>query len=390
MITVDNVYKKYLKSRRLALRYGLLDSYYSMFNLDRKKELRAGEFWAVNGVSFELKRGEKLGLIGQNGSGKSTLLRLIAGISNPDSGSVRCKGTIGTILEVTSGFHDSLTGLENIQFRASLAGLTGAQIQKEVDRVIEFSELSDFINSPVSHYSSGMKARLGFAISTIGKPDIVLIDEALAVGDLNFRIKCYDYLNSYFKNSAVVIVSHSLSALSRFCNLGAIMSGGNMISFGDMDSAIDKYQELNAATRTETSALLDKNIQLKVFINDEPVENNNIMESGGRIRFEVSLKDIPAGSGISINMCDSSYNHIIEWNSYKSGVSVDGNQNHFYVCDTGALELKPGYYGFNVHVLSEKTELLVYTKWQFVRVKGKYSGIAPIQPSLGWNVLERV
>ncbi|MEL6502772.1 MAG: ABC transporter ATP-binding protein, partial [Cyanobacteria bacterium J06623_1] len=176
------------------------------------------EFWALSDISFELKKGEALGLVGKNGSGKSTLLRIIAGLIKPDTGTVRVKGRIAPLIALGAGFNPILTGRENIYANMSILGLSKREIDERFAEVVEFAEIGEAINAPVRSYSSGMAARLGFASAIHTEPDIILIDEVLAVGDSKFKTKCYNKLHELRqKRKSFIMVSHSSHAIATVC-----------------------------------------------------------------------------------------------------------------------------------------------------------------------------
>src|SRR3990172_12206671 len=211
LIKVEGVSKKFSKSLKRSMLYGIQDISRSMLGLAPKTdELRPGEFWSVDNVSFEVRRGECLGVIGPNGAGKSTLLKMLNGIISPDKGRIEIKGRVGALIEVTAGFHPMLTGRENIYIAGSIHGLSKKEIDRKFDDIVAFSELGDFIDTPVKHYSSGMNVRLGFAIAAQMRPDVLLIDEVLAVGDIGFSTKCLNAIGEIIENSAVIFVSHSV------------------------------------------------------------------------------------------------------------------------------------------------------------------------------------
>ena len=158
-----------------------------------KPELRPDEFWAVQNVSFELNRGDCLGLIGRNGAGKSTLLKMLNGLLKPDTGRIEMHGRIGALIELGTGFNPILSGRENIYINGSLLGFTKAEIDQKFDAIVDFAEIGEFIDMPVQNYSSGMKVRLGFSVAAQMEPDVLLVDEVLAVGDMNFKLKCIQH-----------------------------------------------------------------------------------------------------------------------------------------------------------------------------------------------------
>ena len=201
-IKAEHVSKKFCKSLRYVMTYGAADITRDFFSIKSKtEELRDGEFWAVNDVSFELKRGETLGIIGPNGSGKSTILKMLNGIYLPDHGRLKIEGRVGALIEVGAGFHPMLTGRENIYVNGTILGLSKREIDKKFDGIVDFADIGDFLDSPVKHYSSGMFVRLGFAVAVHCEPDVLLIDEVLAVGDTEFNLKCYQKIQEIKKNS---------------------------------------------------------------------------------------------------------------------------------------------------------------------------------------------
>lgn len=199
---------------------------------------------AVNNVSFEVKNGETIAIFGKNGAGKSTLLKMIAQVSYPTSGKIKVKGRVGALLELTSGLEADFTGRENIYFKGQLLGFTKKQIKELEEEIIEFSELGDYIDQPFRTYSSGMKARLGFSINISVKPEILIIDEALSVGDEEFRRKCIKKINELVKKDKVTLlyVTHATNTALDFCRRGIVMQRGKIIFDGEIKEAIKIYE----------------------------------------------------------------------------------------------------------------------------------------------------
>ncbi len=181
--------------------YGFRDILRDTAGLHPKSDrLRRKEFWAVDDVSFELRKGETLGIIGPNGAGKTTLLKMLNGIVLPDKGSLRIKGRVGALIQVGAGFHPQLTGRENIYINGAILGMGKREIDKKFDAIVEFADIGDFLDTPVKHYSSGMFVRLGFAVAVHCEPEILLVDEVLAVGDTGFQTKCFNKIGELKKN----------------------------------------------------------------------------------------------------------------------------------------------------------------------------------------------
>jgi lipopolysaccharide transport system ATP-binding protein len=227
LIKVENLSKKYCKDLKKSLWYGVKDVTGEITGRRNSKDvLRDREFWAVRDLNFEVNRGECLGLIGPNGAGKSTLLKMLNGLIKPDAGTIEMRGRVGALIELGAGFNPLLTGIENIYINATVLGLSKKEIDMKIDSIIDFAEIGDFINSPVQYYSSGMKVRLGFAVAAHMEPDILIIDEVLAVGDTGFRIKCYNVITELMKTASVIFVSHSMTQIARMCTNILLMDKG--------------------------------------------------------------------------------------------------------------------------------------------------------------------
>jgi len=252
LIKVENLSKKFCHNFKRSLIYGIKDigkeilriqtSPYCFNNADHKPsssntlcmlptdviKLRPDEFWALNDVSFELNRGECLGLIGGNGAGKSTLLKLLNGLIKPDFGRVLIRGRVGGIIEIESGFLPILTGRENIYISGSIIGLKKKEINRKFDEIVAFSELEEFIDMPVCHYSPGMKVRLGFSVALQLKPDVLIIDEVLAVGDAEFKTKCISAISKILDDTAIIFVSHSMHQVAKLSTRLLVLSHGQI------------------------------------------------------------------------------------------------------------------------------------------------------------------
>jgi len=245
LITVDNVSKKFCRSLKRSLWYGVKDLGAELTGRSNgHRDLRRHEFWALRDVSFELRQGESLGLIGRNGAGKTTLLRLLNGLIKPNQGRITLRGRIGALIQLGAGFNPILTGRENIFTNAAVLGLSKKQVDRIIDEIIDFSGIDEFIDAPVQSYSSGMRVRLGFAVASHLNPDIMLVDEVLAVGDLAFRRKCLTHMTNYIKNGgALVFVSHNMHFVQTLCNRSVFIDRGELEFEGDTTEAVSLYLE---------------------------------------------------------------------------------------------------------------------------------------------------
>jgi lipopolysaccharide transport system ATP-binding protein len=213
--------------------------------------------WALKDVSFEVKRGQVLGIIGQNGAGKSTLLKILSRVAAPTSGEARVKGRIASLLEVGTGFHPELTGRENIYLNGAILGMTKAEIRTKFDEIVAFSEVEQFIDTPVKRYSSGMYVRLAFAVAAHLEPEILIVDEVLAVGDAEFQKKCLGKMQDVAGNGRTVLfVSHNMAAVQNLCSQGLVLTAGGLAFHGPVSEAIDCY--LGPSSETSSGTGTDK------------------------------------------------------------------------------------------------------------------------------------
>ena len=209
---------------------------------ETEEGLRPGEFWANRNISFEVRRGECLGLLGHNGAGKTTLLRMLNGLIKPDTGRIEMRGRVTGLIALGAGFNPLLSGRENIYINGSILGLSQREIKTKLDEIIDFAEIREFIDSPVQSYSSGMQVRLGFSIATAMKPDVLILDEVLAVGDFSFRMKCFKRIAALLENAAVLFVSHQIQQVRRICSHGVYLNRGVPLYVGDIAGTIAAYE----------------------------------------------------------------------------------------------------------------------------------------------------
>ncbi len=304
IIKVDKVSKEFVISHEAAERYTTLRDVmarqakkifsFSKSNSTNKKAITRESFMALKDVSFEVKPGERLAIIGRNGAGKSTLLKVLSRITEPSTGRIEINGRVASLLEVGTGFHPELTGRENIYLNGAILGMSRTEIKRKFDEIVDFSEVEKFLDTPVKRYSSGMYVRLAFAVAAHLEPEILVVDEVLAVGDAQFQKKCLGKMKDVSSNGRTVLfVSHNMAAVKSLCTHGILLNKGQLVFDGPVIDAVNQYQKGQNTTTVfqHTGAITEApgndNIRLLKF-HVEPIEGNVIAISSG-IKFEVTF-----------------------------------------------------------------------------------------------------
>lgn len=345
-IKVSNVQKIY------RLYNSPKDRVKEIFSLTKRKLHK--DFFALDNINFELKKGDTLGVIGKNGSGKSTLLKIIAGILQPTNGNVKLTGKVSALIELGAGFNPEYTGIDNVYFYGMILGFTKEEMQQKLDEIISFADIGEFLYQPIKTYSSGMKSRLAFSVAINTDPEILIVDEVLSVGDMFFKQKCINKLRAMLDDGLTLFfVSHSLGDIKSLCNKALYIKNGKQLAFGDAESVCNMYQ--NESTQKSGGEIHNKNIHENItlvnMINDKnhyfrydhslkskvlnrsgtqeitvvsfDIYNNknkltNIVESFEKITIRVSLKvnsDIPKGASVGLLCRDNKGNDIFSINS---------------------------------------------------------------------------
>jgi len=262
------------------------------------------EFWALDNVSFNVPEGARVGIIGRNGAGKSTLLKILSRITDPTRGQVRVRGRIASILEVGTGFHPELTGRENIFLNGALMGMKRAEIKSKFDAIVDFSGVERFLDTPVKRYSSGMYVRLAFSVAAHLDPDILLVDEVLAVGDLEFQKKCIEKMSQVTRDGKTILfVSHNLSVIASFCDMGIVLEGGRVVTIAPVNDALGEYKKLINTTREGDLIGLRPTGPLRL-VSIKPVDKNEnpveFVRSGEQADFIIDVENTGEKPGAAI------------------------------------------------------------------------------------------
>lgn len=291
LVKVECLSKKFCRSLKRSLWYGVQDLGKELRGLRHggNDGLRSDEFWAVKDVSFELKRGECIGLIGRNGAGKSTLLKLLNGLIKPDQGRISMHGRVGALIELNAGFAPILTGRENIYIKGQVLGFSKKEINAKLSAILAFADIGEFIDMPVQNYSSGMKVRLGFAIAAQMEPDVLIIDEVLAVGDIGFKVKCLNRIQELLETSAVIFVSHAMPLVARICTQVIVLEQGRTLLYSaDVAQGIDLYYQAFETGEARAHGTGEVEIH-SIRCNGQPAGQMPLVAFGGSLTVEAAL-----------------------------------------------------------------------------------------------------
>lgn len=344
-LAMNNVYKKFRKGEHHdSLRDLIPGIIQRIFERRNDKELNANEFWVLNDVSFQVRKGEALGIIGHNGAGKSTILKHLCGIMKPTKGTMSVNGRLSALIEVGAGFHPDLTGRENIFLNGTILGMKREQIKRKFDEIVAFSGLEDFIDTPVKRYSSGMYARLGFAVAAHVDPDILVVDEVLSVGDYAFQKKCTEKMYSIMhQDCTIIFVSHNLRVVSYLCDRCILLERGKVTKEGVAQEVIRYYLEQAA---DEQNNRFDK----EVFVSNVRVRDKNgvamRIKSGQKawIDIEVTAKETCSKLAVVLFLKDENYYGIFDTSTERlNGHTFSLKANEKWQCTFElSMNLAPG------------------------------------------------
>ncbi len=360
IIEVINISKKFNIGQKSS------DIRHSINNLFSFKHNKKPEIWALKDVSFEVHEGEVFGLIGPNGSGKSTLLKILSRITYPTSGKAILRGRVSSLLEVGTGFHNELTGRENIYLNGSILGMKRAEIKQKFDEIVDFSGIEQFIDTPVKHYSSGMYVRLAFSVAAHLEPEILLVDEVLSVGDLEFRQKSMGKMNEVAKKGRTVIfVSHNLEAIESLCTSGVLLDFGQMLIQDKIYNVINKYKNrFNLYEQIEIKNSTYPDIEIFKFdLIDSYNNKTRIISCGDSINVEISLNskiDIE-NINLRIDIYDNSYQTKLVLSSYLTGDKfLIKKGTNCFLCTIHRIPLNVGLYKMDFGIARSGTYLFLF------------------------------
>jgi lipopolysaccharide transport system ATP-binding protein len=317
-LRVSSVYKKFKKGEiHNSIRDLIPALTGKLFKAHKSGKLVNNEFWALSNVSFNVEKGDAFGIIGGNGAGKSTILKLLSRVLKPTMGQIVVAGKISALIEVGAGFHEDLTGRENVFLNGTILGMKRDEIRKKFDEIVDFSGLADFIDTPVKRYSSGMYARLGFSIAAHVNPNILIVDEVLSVGDAVFQKKCFEKMTSIIQSGATVIfVSHNLRAVSQLCKKSLLLEKGNVVKIGKTNEVIKDYKDRIRVGESDCS-------QNSAYVSNFKIRDTNghdiTLQSGSKswIDVEITANKATKDIGIVLDLKDDHYYTVFDTSSVR-------------------------------------------------------------------------
>lgn len=310
VIEFNNVWKKFRKGEKVNSIREAFPVFFSELIKKSNNILKQNEFWALKDVTFEVKRGDILGIIGNNGAGKSTILKLLCGIMPQNKGEIKIKGRISALIEITTGFHPDLTGKENIYLNGTIMGMTKKEIDRKFDEIVEFSGIEEFMDTPIKRYSSGMTARLGFSVAAHIDPDILLVDEVLAVGDIDFQTKCAHKIRELLNSGVTVIfISHNLVLMQSLCKQIILLRKGEILKQGVAAEIIPYYQNIAYKHKEEElkKHITSSDNKIQVSNSDSPIEIKKVFIYNGN---QEQKEIFNVGEAISIRVDYEAKKHI--------------------------------------------------------------------------------
>lgn len=352
VIEVSKLYKLYEKP---------VDRLYESLGLGKNKPPK--EFYALKNVSFDVYKGETIGIIGTNGSGKSTMLKIITGVLNQTSGDVIVRGNISALLELGAGFNMEYTGIENIYLNGTMLGFSDEQIKEKVNSIIEFADIGDFINQPVKSYSSGMFVRLAFAVAINIDPEILIVDEALSVGDVFFQSKCYKKFNEFREQGkTVLLVTHDLSSVMTYCDRAILINRGEKLAEGEPKEIVDLYKKVlvDQLEDDEAEGQQEKEAATSELKSNQLIKNPNYLEYGSK---QAEISDF-----YLIDDCGKITNTILKGKKFRIGMEVHFNESIEYPIFAFTIKNTKGVEITGTNTMIEKNQLEIGEKGKTFKI----------------------
>lgn len=400
IIKVENLSKRFTIGKKIKP-HSFFESISSFFNRKNSQN----EFWALKNINFEVKEGEVLGIIGANGAGKSTLLKILSHITPPTTGKIQIKGRVSSLLEVGTGFHPELTGRENIYLNGAILGMKKKEIQRKFDKIVDFAEISKFLDTPVKHYSSGMYVRLAFAVAAHLDPEILIVDEVLSVGDASFQKKCLRKMSTVGQNQTVIFVSHNMVAIKSLCKRVILLDKGKIIMSGETNEVVNRYidgGEIGTFERTwpdKKLALQNESLIItKVRVADQRGHLSKRIDTDTPFNVELyyQVKKNNSYIGMTLVFYDNENNCILstinnhekKWygkpmmrGNYKSVCHIPKNFLNY-----GYFNLSLNIFGHNFSDSAQKDEILNLEILDGTQVRGDYYGgfSGHVRPLFDW------
>lgn len=359
ILSVEGLGKRYVLGEERQGQYKRFsETLADMFKVGKSRHASTkNAFWALRDISFKINQGDRLGVVGRNGSGKSTLLKLLSRITEPSEGKIALRGRVASLLEVGTGFHPELTGRENIFLNGAILGMSRAEIRKKLDEIVAFAEVDAFLDTPVKRYSSGMYVRLAFAVAAHLEPDVLIVDEVLAVGDAQFQKKCLGKMESVSaEGRTVIFVSHNMAAIRKLCNRGILLENGRMIEDGTAQQIANTYfDRINAVSRFEPISIPEIGVRVTGITLNEA-------EGGAVIPFEplvikinlVAEKEVPA-IGLEIALTKETVDGVLFYTNTKKTKNIESfirRGENTLICRIESFDLSSGTYmlGFGIDI----------------------------------------
>jgi lipopolysaccharide transport system ATP-binding protein len=366
-VRMEHVYKKFRKGEVYSSLRDLIPALTGrMFRQSELSQSDKREFWALQDLSFEVRSGECLGIVGHNGAGKSTALKILSRIMKPTKGQMVVHGRLSALIEVTAGFHQDLTGRENIFLNGTIMGMTKREIESKLDQIIEFSGIGEFIDTPVKRYSSGMYARLGFSVAAHVDPDVLIVDEVLSVGDYAFQQKCIERMKDVLRSGvAVLFVSHNLKTVAEFCDKCLLLEGGRTVALGPANEVISRY--LNPDTKGRGTGFDSSPVRISgVKMRNERGESMQF-RSGEKawVDVELTARTHCTKLAVTLDILDDKFSEIFDTSTDLLGHgNFDLNEGDVYACTFEVhLNLADGTYYPSVLIYRRDIQT-IYDKWE--------------------------